>query len=74
MKTIKLQVMISEMMRDFMKPDGTYQTWLHSMFFHISHVKVLGTKFCGKMCYDVAEEMDGVMVVEIDYSERYQPV
>jgi hypothetical protein len=66
--------MLTEMMSDFMKPGGTYKTYQWKMFCHETHVKLLGSRLCMSMIYDYAATMDGVIVCEIDYSERYQPV
>ena len=44
------------------------------MFQHQIHVKLLGSKFGVRMCYDYFQQNDGVLVAEMDYSERYQPV
>ena len=38
------------------------------------HVKLLGSKFGVRMCYNYFQQNDGVLVAEIDYSKRYQPV
>jgi hypothetical protein len=34
----------------------------------------LGSKFGVRMCYDCFKQNDGVVVAEMDYSERYQPI
>jgi hypothetical protein len=36
-------------------------------------VKLLGSKFGVRMCYDHFQQNHSVVVVEMDYSERYQP-
>ena len=38
------------------------------------HLKLLGSKFGVRMCYDYFWDNNGVLVAEMDYSERYQPV
>ena len=38
------------------------------------HVKFLGSKFGIRMCYKNFQQNDGVVVAEMDYSERYQPI
>ena len=44
------------------------------MIHHQMHMKLLGSKFGFKMCYDYIKQNDGVVFVEMNYSERYQPV
>ncbi len=44
------------------------------MFQHQMHMKLLGSKFGVRMCYDHYKRNDGVFAVKMDYSERYQPV
>ena len=51
-KQVQLRVMLSETMSDFMKPGGTYKTYLWKMFFHATHVRLLDSRFCMKMIYD----------------------
>ena len=36
-------------------------------------VKLLGSKFGVRICYDHFQQNDSIVVVEMDYSERYQP-
>jgi len=60
-------------MKDFIKPGGTYEKYLWMMYFHVTHVKLLGTEFCSKKAYDFAEAFH-CLLMEIDYSEKYQPV
>ena len=43
------------------------------MFQHQMLVKLLGSKFGVRMCYDNFQQNDSIVVVEMDYSERYQP-
>ena len=38
------------------------------------HVKLLGSKFGVRMCYDYFQQNNRVLVAEMDYSERYQPI
>ncbi len=67
--------MLSEAMSNFMKPGGTYETYLWKMFFCVTqHVRLLGSRFFMKMIYDYAATNDGIVVCEMDYSEHYQPV
>jgi hypothetical protein len=44
------------------------------MFQHQMHVKLLGSKFGVRMCYENFQQNDGAVVAEMDYSERYQPI
>ena len=44
------------------------------MFQHQMHVKLLGSKFGVRMCYENFQQNNGVVVAEMDYSERYQPI
>ncbi len=37
-------------------------------------MNLLGSKFGVRMCYQYFQDNDGVVVAEMDYSERYQPV
>jgi hypothetical protein len=73
-KQVRLRIMLTEMMSDFIKPRGTYETYPWKMLFHSTHVKLLGSRFCMSMIYDYAATTDGLIVCEMDYSERYQPV
>jgi hypothetical protein len=73
-KQVRLQIMLTETMSNFMKPGGTYKTYLWKMFYHATHVKLLGSRFCMSMIYDYARTTDGLTVCEMDYFERYQPV
>ncbi len=73
-KQVRLQIMLTEMMSNFMKPGGTYKTYLWKMLFHSTHVKLLGSRFCMSMVHDYAATTDGLIVCEMDYSERYQPM
>jgi hypothetical protein len=69
-KQVRLRIMLTESMSDFMQPGGTYKTYLWKMFCHLMHVKLLGSKFCTQMIYDYAENTDGVIVCKMDYSEH----
>ena len=73
-KQVKLRIMLTEPLNDFLSPGGTYETYLWKMFQHQMHVKLLGSKFGVRMCYDHFKQNDGVIVVKMDSSERYQPV
>ena len=73
-KQVRLRIMLSEAMSDFMKPGGTYGTYLWKMFFHATHTRLLGSRFCMKMIYDYAATNNGIIVCKMDYSERYQPL
>ncbi len=73
-KQVRLRIMLTEMMSNFMKPEGTYETYLWKMLFHSTHVKLLGSRFCISIIYDYAATTDGLIVCEMNYSERYQPV
>jgi hypothetical protein len=71
---MKLRIMLSESMKEFMKHGGTYETRMWKMYSHIAHVKVLGSKFGSQICYDYWKETDGIIMMDLDYSEQYQPV
>ena len=73
-RQVKLRIMMTEPLNEFIKIGGTYEKYLWKMFQHQVHVKLLGSKFGVRMCYDHFKQNDGVIVVEMDYSERYQPV
>ncbi len=66
--------MLTEPMSEFIGPGGTYEKYVWKMFQHQMHVKLLGSKFGVRMCYDHFKQNDGVVVAEMDYSERYQPI
>ena len=66
--------MLSKAMSNFMKPGGTYEIYLWKIFFHATHVRLLGSRFCMKMIYDYAATNNGIVVCEMDYSKHYQPV
>ncbi len=53
--------MISEPLNEFVKPGGAYETYLWKMKQHQMHVKLLGSKFGVRMCYDYFRENDGVL-------------
>lgn len=65
--------MLTEQLNEFLQPGGTYETYLWKMKQHQMHVKLMGSKFGVRMCYDYFQQNDGVLVAEMDYSERYQP-
>ena len=73
-RQVKLRIMMPEAINEFMKPGGTYEKYLSKMFQHQMHVKILVSKFGVRMCYDHYKWNNGVIIVEMDYSERYQPV
>ncbi len=54
-KQVKLRIMLREEMKEFIKPGGTYETYLWKMFHHATHVKLLGLKFGVQMCYHYSE-------------------
>jgi hypothetical protein len=72
-RKVKLQIMLTEPLNKFLQPGGTYETYLWKMKQHQMHVKLMGSKFGVRMCYDYFQQNDGVLVTEMDYSERYQP-
>ena len=51
-KQVKLRIMLTEPLNDFLSPTGTYETYLWKMFQHQMYVKLLGSKFGVRMCYD----------------------
>ena len=73
-KQVKLRIMLTEPLNDSLSPGGTYETYLWKMFQHQMHVKLLGSKFGVRMCYDYFQQNNRVLVAEMDYSERYQPI
>ncbi len=73
-KQVKLRIMLTEPINEFIGPGGTYEKYIWKMFQHHMHVKLLGSKFGVRMCYDHFKQNDGVVVVEMDYPERYQPL
>ena len=72
-KKVKLQIMLTEPLNEFLQLGGTYKTYLWKMKQHQMHVKLMGSKFGVRMCYDYFQQNDGVLVTEMDYSEKYQP-
>ena len=66
--------MLTEPLDEFLQPGGTYEKYLWKMFQHQMHVKLLGSKFGVRMCFNCFQQNDGVVVVEMDYSKRYQPI
>ena len=73
-RQVKLSIMMTEAINEFIKLGGIYEKYLWKMFQHQMHMKLLGSKFGVRMCYDHFKQNDGVIVVKMDYSERYQPV
>ena len=73
-RELKLRIKVTARMCDFVKKGGIFEDYSRKMFFHSTHVLLLGTKFCGRMVYKLASEIDGTLVLELDYSEKYQPV
>jgi hypothetical protein len=74
-KQVKLWIMLTESLNKFILPRGMYEKYTWKMFQHQMHVKLLGSKFGVRMCYNHFQQNDGVIVVvEMDYSERYQPI
>jgi hypothetical protein len=73
-KQVKLRIMLTEPLNEFLQQRGTYEKYLWKMKQHQMHVKLLGSKFRVRMCYHYFQNNDGVLVAEMDYSERYQPV
>ena len=71
-KQVKLRIMLSKEIKEFVKHGGTYETYLWKMFHHATHVKLLGSKFGVQLCYNYSENNDGIIVTEMDYSEHYQ--
>jgi hypothetical protein len=67
--------MLTEPINEFILPGGTiYEINIWKMFQHQIHAKLLGSKFGKRMCYNQFKQNDGVIVAEMDYSERYQPI
>ena len=73
-KQVQLRFMLTEAMSEVMMTGGTYERYLWKMFFHATHMRLLGSRFCINMIYDYAATNNGIVVFEMDYSERYQPV
>ena len=73
-KQVKLKIMLTEPINKFILPGGTCEKYLWKMTQHQMHVKLLGSKFGARMCYDHFKQNDGVIVAGMDYSERYQPI
>ena len=71
-KKQKTRIKVSELMKDFVKPGGTYEKYLWTMYYHVTHVKLLGTESCAKKTYEFAKDFS-CFIMEVDYSERYQP-
>ncbi len=60
-----MRIMLTEPLNDVLSPGGTYETFLWKMFQHQIHVKLLGSKFGVRMCYNYFQQKDGVLVAEI---------
>jgi hypothetical protein len=73
-KKVKLRIMLTEAMDDFVSPGGTYKNYLLKMYHHVAHVRLPGSWFATKMVYDYCNSKDDVLVMEMDYLERYQPM
>ncbi len=73
-KMIKVRAKLAEKMKDFMKPGGTYEEFMWKMYYHAAHARLLGSRFCGRMCYEFAELRDDIMLFELDYAEKWQQV
>jgi hypothetical protein len=53
---VQLQIMLSEEIKEFIKPGGMYETYLFKMFHHANHFEPLGSKFGIQMCYKYSEK------------------
>jgi hypothetical protein len=73
-KQVKLWIMLTEALNVFVLPRDTYKKYLWKMFQHQMHMKLLDSKFNVRMCYDHFQQNDGVILAEMDYSERSQPM
>jgi hypothetical protein len=71
-KQVKLWIMQTEPFNKFIGPGGTYEKCIWKMFQHQMHVNLLESKFGVRICYNHFKHHDGVMVLEMDYSKRYQ--
>ncbi len=58
---VKLRIMLTEPINEFIGPEGTYEKYIWKMFQHHMHVKLLGSKFDVRMCYDHFKQNDGVV-------------
>jgi hypothetical protein len=73
-KQVKLRIVLMEPINKFIGPGGTYEKHTWRMFQHQMHVKLLGSKFGVRICYNHFKQNDGVVVTEMDYSKRYKPI
>jgi hypothetical protein len=73
-KQVKLRIMLTEPLNEFLQQGGTYEKYLWKMKQHQMHMKLLGSKFGVRMCNHYFQNNDGVLVAKMDYSKRYQPV
>jgi hypothetical protein len=58
---VKLRIMLTEPINEFIGPGGTYEKYTWKMFQHHMHFKLLGSKFGVRMCYDHFKQNDGVV-------------
>ena len=72
MRKKKTRILVSEPFDDFMFEGGTYHSHLQKMFHHAAHVKLLGSRKCGKMCHDFVMSNNCAVLMEEDYTEKYQ--
>ena len=73
-KKVILRIMLNKAMDDFVRPGGTYENYLLKMYRHVTHVRLLRSRFATKMIYDYCNSKYDVLVMVMDYLERYQPV
>jgi hypothetical protein len=73
-KQVKLWIMLTEPLNKFILPGGTYEKYTWKMFQQQMHVKLLGSKLGVRMCYNHFQQNDQVIVAEMEYSKRYQPI
>ncbi len=66
-KQVRLRIMLTESISDLMQPVGTCETYLWKMFCYVTHVKILGSKFCMQMIYNYAEKTVGVFVCKMNH-------
>ncbi len=57
-----------------MKPGGTYESFLWKTYNHVQYVCHLGSKMVIQMAFNYFDKTNSVLVMEMDYSEHYQPV
>ncbi len=68
-KKVKLRIMLTEEVDDFVCPGGTYENYLLKIYHHIAHIWLLGSRFATKMVYDYFNSNYDVLVMKMDYSE-----